>query len=117
MSKGEFCTRIASPTCERALQCGLDTSKSSCVSDFKYGCCEQSGSCGDKLKSAEEEQLMETFISDCSAGMSSFDCAALAQGEVPDSCMSLDIKSSSPLKDLKAKVSGYSLGQALQNWK
>jgi hypothetical protein len=88
MTKGEFCSRVATPTCNRAIACGIAASsqQSYCVSEFQTGCCQDDGSCGEKVTNQQDETALETIITDCSAAMATFDCTMLAAGDAPVAC-------------------------------
>jgi hypothetical protein len=88
MTKGDYCSRLATPTCNRAIACGIATSsqKSYCVSEFQASCCQDDGTCGDKVTNQQDETTLETVITDCSAALATFDCTMLAAGDAPVAC-------------------------------
>ena len=88
ITKGEYCSRLATPTCNRVIACGLATAsdKSYCVTEFQASCCQDDGSCGERATNQQEQAQLEAIITDCSAALTSFDCTVLASGDAPIAC-------------------------------
>jgi hypothetical protein len=88
MSKGEYCSKLAGPTCDRAIACGDVTSseRSECLTEFQDDCCQSDGSCGELPSDQQEEMELQTVITDCSAALATFDCTALEEGDAPVAC-------------------------------
>jgi hypothetical protein len=60
MSKGEYCSAVGGPSCDRFVSCQLITSaeRAECVSVFQTGCCGDDNSCGERAASKDEETLL-----------------------------------------------------------
>ncbi|HLK89134.1 MAG TPA: hypothetical protein VKZ18_04515 [Polyangia bacterium] len=88
MTKGEFCSRLATPTCNREIACGnlASTQLSYCLTSFQSGCCTDDNSCGQQLMNSTQETEAESVISSCSAALSTASCSDLAAGNVPVAC-------------------------------
>jgi hypothetical protein len=88
ITKGEYCSRIATPTCNRAIACGLVTASQQayCMTEFQAGCCQDDGTCGDHAMNQQDQAALETVITECSAAWPTFDCTMLAAGDAPVAC-------------------------------
>ena len=108
MTMGSFCSRMAGPTCDRAIECNLGpaSDRSGCLAAFKEGCCGDEGLCSEEIPKEAEAQL-ESYISVCSAAFDNFSCTSLEAGEVPDACASVSLSVATPM-------SPKALGRALR---
>lgn len=88
MSKGEYCSKLAGPSCDRAIACGDVTSsgRSACLIEFQDDCCQNDGTCGQVATDQQEETELETVITDCSKALATFDCTELEAGDAPVAC-------------------------------
>jgi hypothetical protein len=88
MTKGDFCSRLAGPTCNRVIACGLAAAseQSYCVSQYQASCCQDDGSCGDRAINQQDEMTLETIATQCTAALMTFDCTELASGNAPVAC-------------------------------
>lgn len=109
MTMGEFCSRMAGPTCDRAIECNLGpaSDRSGCLAAFQEGCCGEDGLCGEEAPSKEAEAQLERYISVCSAAFDDFSCTSLEAGEVPDACTTASLSVAAPM-------SPKALGRALR---
>jgi hypothetical protein len=112
-AKGEFCSRMASPACDRAIEYGMGPAldRAGYLAEFKQGCREDDGSCSEKAPNSEAEAMLEDYIKLCTADFPTFSCTSYAAGEVPDGCM---YANASPMV---TPASGYNLGRTLKPWK
>ncbi len=88
MTKGEYCSRLAGPACDRAIECNMGpaSDRSGCLSAFKDGCCGEDGNCSEQVPSKEAEAQLETYISECSAAFDNYSCTSLDAGNAPSAC-------------------------------
>lgn len=88
MSKGDYCSRLGTATCNRALACGITTAsqQSYCMTEFQGGCCQDDSSCGERAANQQDQTALETIITDCSSALMTFDCTMLAAGDAPIAC-------------------------------
>lgn len=109
MTMGEFCSRMAGPTCDRAIECNLGpaSDRKGCLAAFKEGCCGEEGRCGEEAPSKEAEAQLEKYISVCSAAFADFSCTSLEAGQVPDACTTVSPSVVTPM-------SPKALGRALR---
>ena len=88
MSKGEYCSKLGGPTCDRTIACGdvASSQRSECLTEFQDDCCQSDGSCGQRASNQQKETELEAVITDCSAALATFDCSELEAGEAPVAC-------------------------------
>lgn len=88
MTKGEYCSRLAAPGCDRAIECGLSpaSERSECLSAFKDACCGSSDSCSVEVPGKEAQAQLERYLSACSAAFDNFSCTSLEANKKPEAC-------------------------------
>ncbi len=88
MTKGAYCSSLATPTCNREIACGnIPSSEDSyCLTSFQAGCCGNDNSCGQQAQTAADNMELQTIIADCSAALATASCADLAAGNPPVAC-------------------------------
>jgi hypothetical protein len=109
MTKGEYCSRMAAPACDRAIECAMTPAaeRSECLSSFKDACCGNAGSCSEEVPSKEAEAQLERYISACSAAFDNFSCTSLEAHKIPEACAGTDSDSESdPATPMSPKTLG-----------
>jgi hypothetical protein len=88
MTKGDYCSRLSGPLCNREVACGniAATDQAACVSGFQSGCCQDDGTCGERATNQQDETALETIITDCTNAASTASCTDLAAGNPPVAC-------------------------------
>lgn len=111
MTMGEYCSRLAGPTCDRAIECNMGpaSDRSGCLSAFKEGCCSEDDRCSERVPSKEAEAQLEGYISTCSAAFDNYSCTSLEAGKVPDACTPASVSPATPM-------SPKALGRLVRPW-
>ena len=88
MTKGEYCSKLAVPSCDRVIACGDATTsqRAECQTEFQGDCCQTDGTCGDRVSNQQQEMELETVITDCTTALATFDCTELEAGQAPIAC-------------------------------
>jgi hypothetical protein len=88
ITMGQYCSRIATPLCNREITCGNIPSSelSYCTTEFQAGCCGDNNACGQAAPNEQAAMEIETVISECNSALSTASCTDLANGNPPVAC-------------------------------
>ncbi len=88
ITKGDYCSRLATPTCNREIACANIPSSelSYCMTEFQNGCCADDSSCSERATDSTQQMELESVITACTSALATASCADLAAGNPPVAC-------------------------------